>query len=104
SPTVAASWGGDRGAGAVGADPEQLEPLRVHAVAGARLDLAGDGIEPELGHVGRAPAARAHDVVVVRARALDVGVVAVGEVDALDDAEVEEEVDRAEDRRAADPK
>ena len=53
--------------------------------------------------VERPAAAGADRVVVVDGIAADVGVVAVGQVDALDEAEVGEHVEGAEDRRPPDP-
>ena len=68
---------------------------------------APDGVDhrPQLGvgDVGRPTTAGAHDVVMMAARlAGDVGMVAIGQVDALDEARREEQVQGPEDRSPAD--
>lgn len=77
--------------------------MRLHLPAGAALDLLDGGTEAQVLDVGGGPAALADDVVMVSLRlAGHVGVVAAGEVDALQDLQLGEEVEGAEDRRPPD--
>jgi hypothetical protein len=87
----------------LGAQAEQLDPMRVDDVAGPRLDLAGHGLHPAVLDLRATTTALADDVVVVGRLADDVGVVATGEVEALDEAELLEQFEGAEDRGPADP-
>ena len=75
--------------------------MRVDGVAGALLDLLDHRPQAEIVHLRRPAAALAHHVVVVARLAQDVGMVAVGQVEALDDAQGHEDLERAEDRGAA---
>src|SRR3972149_4894093 len=83
--------------------------VTVADVGGAAARRAGDGgggVRPAGGGGGGgagggAAARRADDVVVVIRPAGDVGVLAVGEVDALDGVELDEDVESPEDRGAA---
>jgi MFS family permease len=88
--------------GTLGAQAEQLDPMRVDDVARPRLDLAGDGFHPAVFDLGASPAALADDVVVVRRLADDVRVLARGKVETLDEAEFLEQLEGAEDRRSTD--
>lgn len=84
------------------AQAEQLEPVRVDAVVAASLDL-GDGLrERAVLDLRRATAAGADDVVVVGRSAPDVRVLARRQVDALEQLQLGQEVERPEERRAAD--
>ena len=99
--------GGEWSAPAVGragrAQAEQLEPVGVDAIPGPPTDLADHRLEAGVADIGGPPTARAHDVVVVGRLAGDVGVLARRQVEALHGAEFLEQVERAEDRRPADP-
>src|SRR5690349_9988355 len=92
--------GSGRGAG--GAPPEQFETVAVDREPGPPLDRPDDVADPAIVDLGRAPAVLADHVVVMGRLAGDVGVVAVREVDPLDDVELHERVNRPEDGRPPD--
>src|SRR3990170_6567526 len=69
---------------------------------GGAFDGLGHGGQVTVADVGGAAARRADDVVVVIRPAGDVSVLAVGEVDALDGVELDEDVESPEYRGAAD--
>jgi hypothetical protein len=73
-----------------------------HLPAGPALDLFDGGSQPEVGHVRDGATALADDVVVVLRLARDVGVVAAGQVDALEDVKLGEKVQGPEDGGATD--
>src|SRR3954467_14119279 len=81
---------------------EELEAVRVNAEPGETLDFGDSLVQPGIGDLGRPAAARAHDVMVVRSRAGNVGVLPAGQVEPLDDAELDQEIQGAEQRRSAD--
>ena len=79
----------------------QLEPVGLDLPAGAPLDVLQG--KTDLLDLGDAAAARADDVMVVAGRLTGhVGVLAGGQVEALQHAQLSEEVQRAEDRGPAD--
>ena len=77
--------------------------MLVDAEPGPPRDLADHRAQAGILDLRRAAAARAHDVVVVGRGAAHVGVLAARQVDPLDGAELGQDVERPEDRRAADP-
>jgi len=87
---------------ALWAQAEQLNSMRVHDVSRPGLDLAGDRIDPAVLDLGAPSAALADDVVMVGRLADDVGVFAVREVQTLDEPELLEQLQCAEDGRAPD--
>jgi hypothetical protein len=87
---------------AVRAAPEQLETVVVDAVARSFLDLTDDGSPAGVIDISAGSAVGADDVVVMDGLAGHVGVLAAGQVEALDRAEVGQHIERAEDRGAAD--
>jgi hypothetical protein len=89
---------------AVRAAPEQLEPVVVDRVARPLLDVADDGSPACVIDVPAGAAIRADDMVVVHGLAGDVGVFTRRQVEALYRPQVGQDVKRAEDRGAADPK
>jgi hypothetical protein len=88
---------------AVAAEAEQLEPVGVDPVTAPPRDLRHRVCDAAILHFGRAAAARADDVVMVRSGARDVRMLAVREVQALDDVELGEEFEHTEERCPADP-
>ena len=86
-----------------GAQPEQLEPVLVHAKSRLAGDLADDRPEARVVDLVGPAAARADDVVVMDGIAADVGMLARRQVQALDGAEPLEDLERPEDRRSSDP-
>ena len=86
-----------------GAATEQLEPVAVDAEAGPPLDRPDDVADPAVVDLGRPPASLADDVVVVGRFAPDVGVLAVRQVEPLDDVQLAERVQGPEHRRPPDP-
>jgi hypothetical protein len=77
--------------------------MLLQAVARAPLDLGGKAARPRIGELRRPSADDAHDVVVmVGGTARDIGVRSVGEIDAFEDAEPLEQLERAEDGGPAD--
>jgi len=79
--------------GTLGAQTEQLDPMRVHNVPGPRLDLAGHGLHPAVLDLRAAAAPLADDVMVVGRLAHDVGVLPGRKVEALDEAELLEQLE-----------
>jgi hypothetical protein len=79
----------------------ELDPVRVEDEAGPRQDVARDRVEAQVTHLGGSPAARAHDVVMVAGLADHIGMGAIGQIDALDETEFLEQLERPEHRRAA---
>ena len=97
------------GAGAPGlpaqagrAQSEQLQAVIIHPVAGAAGHVADDRPEAGVVDLVRSPAPGADDVMVMGRLAADVGVLARGEVKALDGAQVLEDLERPIDRRSTD--
>lgn len=88
---------------AVPAEPVELQPMGVDDVARARGDVVHDALEAVILHLCRASAARADEVVVVDRPATDVGVIAVGQIEALEGPQLGKQLQRAEDGRSADP-
>ena len=88
--------------GAIGAQPEQLDPVRIDDVARPGLDLAGDRVHAAVLDLGAPAAALADDVVVMGGLADHVRVFAVGQVKTLDQAELLEQLERQKDRRTSD--
>ena len=84
-----------------GAEPEQLEPVFIDAVAGPPCHLENHGAQPFIGDVGHPPAARADDVVVVERLADDVGVLSARQIDSLDRVQLDEDIQRPEHGRPA---
>ena len=68
---------------------------------GCAADISGDGGHPAGFDLGRSGALRADHVMVVHRLALDVGMVAVGQVDPLDRVQLGEQLERPEDRGPA---
>ena len=106
-PVIGIRSGRDRGrSGSRGqagrAEAEQLEAVVVDPIAGLPRDLAHDRSQAQVGDLGRAPTRGAHDVVVMRRLAADVGVLARWQVEPLDSAELREDLERPEDGRAPD--
>src|SRR5579859_1111270 len=87
---------------AVRAATEQLEAMRLDGEPGRGGDAPQDRLEAELPDLDRPATGGADDVVVVRRRlAGHVGVLAGRQVDPLDQPEIGQQVEGAEDRRAA---
>jgi hypothetical protein len=84
------------------AQPEELEAVLVHPVAGPTGDLANHHPQPCVIDLARAAAARAHDVMVVGTLADDVCVFAGRKVEALHGPELFEDLEGPEDRGASD--
>jgi hypothetical protein len=84
------------------AQSEEFESVLADGVPGPTLDLTDDGAQSGVVDVVRPAAAGAHDVVVMRRLAGDVGMLARGQVDALDEVELGKQVEGAEDGRPAD--
>jgi hypothetical protein len=82
-------------------EPEEFESMRLDAVATAPRDLVDGCRQAEILDLGRAPTPGAHDVVMVGRRAGDICVLAVGQIEALEDAELREEIEGAEQSRPA---
>src|ERR1700690_4454437 len=76
--------------------------MRVDGVARAALDLLDHGPQAAVVHLGRPAAALADHVVVVGGLAEHISVLAVGHVEAFDEAQVQEYLERPEDRRPTD--
>ena len=76
--------------------------MRVDGVARPALDLLDHGPQAPVVHLGRPAAALADHVVVVGGLAEHIGVLAVGHVQAFDQAQVQEHLERPEDRRPTD--
>ena len=74
----------------------------VDPEAGLARDVLDDRAQAGVVDLGRPPAARADDVVVVGRLAADVGVLAGREVETFDGADLLEELERAEDGGAPD--
>jgi hypothetical protein len=87
---------------AMPAEPEEFEAMRLDAVPTAPRDLVDGRRQAEILDLGRAPAPGAHDVVMVGGRACDIRVLAAGQVEALEDAELREEIEGPEECRPAD--
>ena len=85
------------------AEPEQLEPVGVDPIAAPPGDLGDRLGDAAVLDLRRPAAARADDVVVVGAGAGHVGVLAGRQIEALDDPELGQQVQRPEERRPADP-
>ena len=85
------------------AHPEQLEAMLVDPEAGLAGDVTDTRRRPVSSISVGPAAARADHVMVVDRLAADVGVLAGGQIDALDDAELLEDLERPEDRRPTDP-
>ena len=93
--------------GAVGAvsawqwrhSPKSSTPVGVDAEPGQALDLGDGVVEARVGDLGRPPAARADDVMVMRAGARDVGMIATREIEPLHHAELDEQIQGAEQGR-----
>ena len=83
--------------------PKSSRRWDFDAIAAPAGDLLEDARHPAVAHVCRLAALGADDVVVMGRVAGDERVLAGGQVEPLDDAEVREDVERAEDRGAADP-
>lgn len=83
--------------------PEELEAVRVDSVPRRPPDCLGDALDAGIADTGRAAARRADDVVVVRRLAGHEGMLARGEIQSLDDAEICEDVQGPEDRRPRHP-
>jgi hypothetical protein len=77
--------------------------MLVDAIPGATGDLAHDDPQTCVVDLARPTAARTDDVVVMRALAHDVGVFTGRQVQAFHGAELFEDLQRPEDRRAPDP-
>lgn len=90
--------------GALGAQSEQLDPMRVDHVARPALDLARHRLDPAIFDLGASTTALADDVMVVCRLADDVGVLSGRKVEALDEAELLEQLQGAEDGRPTDAK
>jgi hypothetical protein len=78
--------------------------MGVDPVTRPASDLLGDACHSAVLDVGRVSAARADDVMVVARFAGHVRVVPVGQLQALDDAQLHEEIEGAKDRCPADGK
>ena len=87
---------------AIRTQPEQLEPVVFDPEPPPAGEFAHDLPQAGVLDLRRAAAARTHDVVVVGGRAGDVCVLAVRQVEPLDDPELGEQVEGAEQRRATD--
>ena len=85
------------------AQPEQLQAMVVDAEARLAGHVANHPAQAGVIDLGRPAAARADHVMVVDRLAADIGVLAGGQIDALDDAELLEDLERPEDRRPSDP-
>ena len=96
-----AAWGRQRLA--VSAEPEQLDAVGVDPEPGQPLDLGDGVVEARIGDLGRPAAARADDVMVMGAGAGDVGMIATRQIEPLDDAELDEQIQGAEQGRPAHP-
>jgi hypothetical protein len=88
--------------GALGAQSEQLDSMGVDDVARPCLDLAGDRFDPAVFDLGAPTTSLADHVMMVSRLADDVRVLPAGEVEALDEAELLEQLEGAEDRCPAD--
>src|SRR5512143_1765405 len=84
------------------AQPEQLEAVLVDPVAGLPGDAPNDPAQVGVADLGGPPTTGADDVVVMRRRAADVGVLAIRQVEAFDRADLYEHVKGPEDRCPAD--
>jgi hypothetical protein len=85
------------------AEAEQLKPMHIDPVAAPAGDL-GDGLRDSAPfHLCGPAAAGAHDVVVVPRRARHVGVLAIGQLDALQDAKIGQQVKGTKEGGAAEP-
>jgi len=71
--------------------------MAVDAVTGLALHLSQDCLDTRVFDFGLAAAHGAHNMVVVDRLADDIGVVAGGQVDPLEQAQIGEQVERAED-------
>ena len=82
----------------------ELEPVRADPPAGPPLDVVHGRDDALVADVRHATAAFADDVMVMATWAAGhVGVLAGGEIDPLEDLELGQQVEDAEDRRPADP-
>ena len=85
------------------AETEQLEAVGVDPESALALDLANRDADPGVVDLGRPAAARADHVMMVGRRTRDIGVLAGRQIQALDDAQLDEELERAEQGCPADP-
>ena len=78
----------------VPAQTEQLEPMSVDPEPASALDIPDGPAEPRVIDLRRPAAARAHDVVVMDGGTWDVRMLAGREVEARDDPELDQELQR----------
>ena len=76
--------------------------MGIDPKSGPTRDLADDEPEPGILDLRRPPTSGAHDVVVMRWRARDVGMLSIRQIDPLHDAEFQHGLDRPEHGRSAD--
>ena len=76
--------------------------MGIEREAGLQLDLGGDRLDPEIADLRAASAASADDVMVVSRLAYHVGMLAIGQVEPFDEAELLEQLKGPEDGGAAD--
>ena len=76
--------------------------MRLDSIPGSARNFPHRIRDPVVLDVGRSPAPRAHQVMVVSGGARDVCVVTRREIHALDDVQAREQVERPKDRRASD--
>jgi hypothetical protein len=93
---------GNGGASAVGADAEHLETVRGHPKVQPPRDVVEDGLETHLAHVKRASAGCADGVVMVHGLTRDIGMVARGQIDTLNQAKLREQLQCPEHGRPPD--
>lgn len=86
---------------AVGAEAVELHSVRVEDEAGPRFDVASDRADTQISDLRGSPAAGAHHVVMVARPADHVGMGAIGQVKALDEAEFLEQLECPEHGRPA---
>src|SRR5438093_6918867 len=77
--------------------------MSIDPIAGLAADLRCDPLEAMVGGPRGATARRAHDVMVVCGFTGDESVLAGGQIDPLDDAELRQRIQRPEDRRPTQP-
>jgi hypothetical protein len=89
------------GRAAVRAATEQFESMRFNGEAAPSGGLCGHGIDAAILHLSDRPTRHADQVVMMCWLARHIGVPAIGQVDALYESLLGEEVEEAEDRGAA---